>query len=404
MAVGGQEPAARSIDEAGADAPERGRHDLPVGTHLADVLDALPTPVLALDDGYAIYFANRPAEDLLGYRAGELAGVPLQQLSETAAMQLQGLSRRETPRQILCRLTCKDGRSLQLRIQGRALRRGRPEALLLLSEGRESRPDPAATTGSSQLATLGQIAAGLAQELEQPLSVIRMSADNTILMVEDGETDPRFLRGQLGLISGQSQRMARILEHLRHFARIERIDPVSFDVSDSVRTALALMERDFRRSGIRSLISLPYGAAIAFGLPLRLEQVLVNLFINARDAILREPGLPPAEDPATPAGRQGRVAGDVRVAVTVLPGVTEGAGCVEIRVSDTGPGIPDRYLGRIFDPFFTTKPPGSGTGLGLSICAALVSDMGGSIAARNGEGGAEFVVLMPVAAPPADRV
>ncbi len=414
MAESGQEPPTRSrlpgsstatadttrrrSADAGAIVPDR------ADAELADILDCMPIPVLALAADYRIFFANRAAEKLLGYRPGELAGVELPALSDAAAMQLSGLSRRRSPRQVLCRMQCKDGSSLQLRIDCRSLGRDGAGALLMLSEGREPPARPHRAPGTSQLATLGQIATGLAQELDQPINVIRMAADNTILMVNDGETDPKFLRGQLGLISGQSQRMARIVDHIRHFARIEPIEPVTFDVSESVRAALALMERDFRRSGIRTRLHLPDGPALAFGLPLRLEQVLINLFLNARDAILREPDFAAAvaamADASDKAPPPPSVAGEVRIDLSVLSAPGEGQGCVEVRICDSGPGVPDRFLARIFDPFFTTKPAGTGTGLGLSICAALVADMGGSIAARNADSGAEFVVVMPVAPAP----
>lgn len=366
---------------------------------LRALLDALPHAVLAVGSRYSILFANRAAERLLGYGRGELHSMPLAALSDVAAMQLSGLARRDSPRQILCRMIRKPGDSVQIRIEGRPFHPGAQEALLLLHDGREQRQPVEPPPGSSQLATLGQIATGLAQELDQPVGVIRMAADNTLLMLEDGETDPRFLRGQLGLISGQSQRMARIVDHIRVFARIERIDPVAFDVGESAATALSLVERDFRRCGLRTLLEVQADCPKAFGLPLRLEQVLVNLLTNARDAILQEPE-PPA---ASAAGGFGQI-GEVRLAVDAVSGHGSGEGTlVAIRLSDTGPGIPETHLGRIFDPFFTTKAPGRGTGLGLTICAALVADMGGSIAARNGDAGAEFVILMPAAQLTADR-
>jgi len=398
----GGEPRARSA------VPERLRPDGPIdAADLVELLDALDLAMLTLDAQYEILFANRAAERMLGYPPGELQGISIAALSEVAAMQLSGLSRRETPRQILCRLGCRDGSSLQVRIEARPLRRGTQEALLILRDARGERRAQDRPAANSQLATLGQIATGIAHELAQPLTVIRMAADTTLTLVEDGETGPDFLRSQLGLIAGQAHRMAKIVDHMRVFARIERIDPIAFDIRESVRTALSLVERDFRQTGLQTVLDLPDACPKAFGLPLRLEQVLVNLFTNARDAIVQDI-LPPTEEeqrPRTlpeetvPAGQF--PTGQIHVAVTAVPRSEAGPACLEVRVGDTGPGIPENHLGRIFDPFFTTRPAGKGTGLGLTICAALVADMGGSIAARNSDAGAEFVVLMPVAPPAA---
>lgn len=355
----------------------------------AEIVDLLDLPLMALDARYEVCFVNRSAERMLGYGEGELQGMPLARLSEVVAMQLSGLSRRQTPRQILCRINRKDGASMPVRIEARPLRPGGPDALLVLRDAREGTALPERPTTSSQLATLGRIATGIVHQLEQPLSVVRMATASTLSLVEDGETDPDFLRGQLGLVAGQTHRMAKIVDHMRVFARIERIEPVTFDIAESVRSALSLVERDFLRCGIATTLQVPEECPPAFGLPLRLEQVLVNLFTNAREAIVQSATPPEHHEPA------GEPAGNVCVAVEAADqGLGQG---IRIRVRDSGPGIPERHLSRIFDPFFTTRPA-RGTGLGLTICAALVADMGGSIAARNAEAGAEFTILMPVRA------
>lgn len=352
-----------------------------------EIVDLLDLPLLALDDRYEVRFANRSAERMLGYDEGEMLALPLSRLSEVVAMQLSGLSRRQTPRQILCRVNRKDGASMPVRIEARPLRPGGQDALLVLRDAREGTALPERPTSSSQLATLGRIATGIVHQLEQPVAVVRMATASTLSLVEDGETDPDFLRGQLGLVAGQTHRMAKIIDHMRVFARIDRIEPVAFDIAESIRSALSLVERDFLRCGMATSLHLPEDCPRAFGLPLRLEQVLVNLFTNAREAIVQAAAPPEHRQPA------GAPAGTVSLAVEAADqGLSQG---IRIRVGDSGPGIPERHLGRIFDPFFTTRPA-RGTGLGLTICAALVSDMGGSIAARNTERGAEFTILMPV--------
>lgn len=251
-------------------------------------------------------------------------------------------------------------------------------------------------TQAAKLATLGTLAAGMAHELSQPLNVVRMWAENALSRFKEGTLDATRTERVLTLMSEQAERMGRIIEHMRIFSR--RSDPAEadepFDPVPSVTAALDLMRHQCALDGIgiAAVTPFPAGQVLVRGRPLQLEQVLVNLLANARDAIRERRGR----------GESG--AGRIEVALSL----TEPGGALVIEVTDDGGGIPEDVLARIFDPFFTTKEVGKGTGLGLSIGYGIVEAMSGRIEAGNvghpeGSRGARFTVTLPTVQALADR-
>ncbi len=234
---------------------------------------------------------------------------------------------------------------------------------------------------ASKLATLGEMAAGMAHEINQPLNVIRMAADSAIERIEEGEVDGGFLSTKLGRISAQTQRAARIFDHMRIFGREGSEKPEAFDPRQVVNDALGLVGQQLRLSSIEVEATVAECCRKVLGNAEQLEQVLINLIANARDAIEANrdaPGNPRkisliVED----AGRENKV---------------------KLTVRDTGGGIPEATISRIFDPFFTTKEVGQGTGLGLSVSYGIISDMGGAIEAVSTPDGAVFTIVLPAVA------
>ncbi|HYH23178.1 MAG TPA: ATP-binding protein [Azospirillum sp.] len=226
---------------------------------------------------------------------------------------------------------------------------------------------------AGKLAMLGQMAAGITHELNQPLAAIRTYADNAVVLFERGLHDD--LRGNLVRIADLVVRMARITGQLKAFARKTKARDEPVPVARAVQNALVLIEQRMRLETVELACHLPdHAVEVAFE-EVRLEQVLINLYRNALDAM------------------RGRPARRLEVIVEEADG--EAGGRVRIRVRDTGSGIADDVLPRIFEPFFTTKDA-AGLGLGLSISAGIVRDAGGQLTAANRpEGGAEFVVELP---------
>ncbi len=240
---------------------------------------------------------------------------------------------------------------------------------------------------ASKLATLGEMATGVAHELNQPLNVIRMAAENAAMRIADGELDAPYLNEKLERISAQTERAAAIIDHMRIFGRQADETPQAIDPCSVVEESVGLIGAQLRLREIDVEITLPEECRSVMGHRIQLEQVLLNLIGNARDAI---------EATREGSGNPGRIR------LTVEDSLATGR--ITIVVSDTGGGVPKGQISRIFEPFYTTKETGKGTGLGLSISYGIVTDMGGTIEVANVDGGAEFVISLPVAESKADAV
>lgn len=240
---------------------------------------------------------------------------------------------------------------------------------------------------ASRLATLGEMASNIAHEINQPLAVIRLAAETLseeFQFAEPGALPDElreFAERKLERIANQTERASTIIRDLRIFARKPDDQPTPFSVPDALRGADDLVHEQLRLSSVATELELDESCAPVLGHANRLQQVVINLMLNARDAILEKPG----DDPA-------------RIRVRGYP-EADGSSVI-VDVEDNGPGIPAHVLPRLFEPFFTTKPGGKGTGLGLSISYEIVRQMGGTISAENLEGrGARFRFVLPVAQP-----
>ncbi len=231
-----------------------------------------------------------------------------------------------------------------------------------------------------KLAVLGEVATGIAHEINQPLTVIAMAAENGTRALE--RAPPGLTRAveKFELIKTQAHRMGTVIDHIRVFGRVDASTIAPFAVAKVVHDALTLMEARLLREGIEVTTDIAPDLPKVRGIAVMLEQVLLNLLVNAADAY--RDGPPGDGHP-------------------LLIRATAEDGRVLISIADQAGGIPANAMTRIFDPFFTTKPPGKGTGLGLSISMATVAEMGGQITAHNEEGGALFRIWLPIALAPA---
>jgi two-component system C4-dicarboxylate transport sensor histidine kinase DctB len=215
---------------------------------------------------------------------------------------------------------------------------------------------------ASKLAVLGQMSAGLSHEVNQPLTALRALARNSMRLLEAGRADA--VSANLQIMDDMVERMSQITRQLKSFAR-KADEPVTGSAAllESVRNALLLLEHRSRALGVLADVDVPPGLRVrAEGN--RLEQVLVNLFGNAIDAMQQQ----------------------VVRRLTVRAVAQDGGGRVLVQVQDSGIGVPDEQLPHLFEPFFTTKPAGEGLGLGLVISAKIVAEFGGSLQARRRPG------------------
>ena len=236
----------------------------------------------------------------------------------------------------------------------------------------------------SKLASLGEVATGLAHEINQPLGVIRLAATNALAGMKRG-LPADHLESKLNRIVQQTARMSRIIDHMRIFGRKSTDDLAPSDPADAIDGALQVVGEQFRLDNISVSLSAQRGAAMVLCRQDQLEQVLINLLQNARDALRDRRA---RHDPEL----QGMIAVSVALDSPGGNGQT-----VSITVKDNAGGIPDGVIEKIFQPFFTTKPPGQGTGLGLSVSFGIIRDHHGTLTARNEGLGAVFTIRLPAA-------
>ena len=222
---------------------------------------------------------------------------------------------------------------------------------------------------SNKLATLGQIAAGVAHEINQPVAAIRAYADNAAVLLE--RDDETTAKANLGLIAGLTDRIGLITDELRAFARKSGSPPAAVAVREAVDGALLLIGPRARQQGVRILREVGDESIRVMAERFRLEQVLVNLLQNALEAL---------ETTADP---------EIRVQVSIKRSQ------VRILVADNGPGVAPEAARTLFTPFATTKP--RGLGLGLVISRDIVTEFGGELSLEPGSCGARFVMSLPKA-------
>jgi len=220
---------------------------------------------------------------------------------------------------------------------------------------------------SEKLSAIGQLVAGVAHEVNNPLTSI---SGYTQLMLRDTNL-PAAAHEDLKHIHIQAERAARIVQNLLVFAREHKPERLLIDLNEVVRSTLALRAYQLRVDNIHVTTDLDPDLPRTVADPFQLQQVFLNLINNAHHAMLER-------------GGQGTLTLRTRAGVhTAKDGIAPGTPILTVSVGDSGIGIPVRDLNRIFDPFFTTKPVGQGTGLGLSICFGIVQEHGGRIWAES---------------------
>ena len=224
---------------------------------------------------------------------------------------------------------------------------------------------------AEKLAALGQTISGVAHELNNPLATILTWAERLSQRTVDDQT-----RRGLETILSESERAAKIVRNLLTFARKRHTTRAMVDLNLVVRETLALRSYEQRLSNITILEALPSGLPLVFADPHQLQQVLLNLVINAEQAMIAVNG---------------------RGTLILRSWHDIEGDAVILEVNDDGPGVPEDVQPRIFDPFFTTKDVGKGTGLGLTVAYAIVQEHGGRIYVKSPTGGgASFFVALPV--------
>ncbi len=289
------------------------------------------------------------------------------------------------PVNIEYRIHAGDGKDRWIVSRGRPFFKssGTPERLVGLSmditERRnteiEARDLRNALAHSGRVTLLGNLASSLAHELSQPLGAILRNAEAAEIMLRDPAPDIPELQEIITDILHDDQRAGQVIDHLRSLLKRGTIDPVPVDLRELIESVIAIVKTDAAARLVRITTDLQASLPNALGDGIHLQQVLLNLIVNAMDALYD------------------RGPDDRALHVQAL---SADAGMIEIHISDNGPGIPDENFDRLFEPFFTTKATGMGMGMGLPVCKTIVEAHKGKLwVAKNPDGGSRFSFTVP---------
>jgi histidine kinase len=350
------------------------------------IFNNIPNPVFVLDrDSLAIIDCNDSVRTIYGYDRQEIVGHSFMELFRVDERQ------RYTPKLTTAAVInqvkhlTQAGRTIFVNIRISPFDTpGRNMLLVTTSDITKRLETEQQLIQASKMATLGEMATGIAHELNQPLSVIKTASSFCMKKINNAERiGEDVLTNMLTKIDSNVDRAAKIINHMREFARKSDAKLTKVHINQVLENAFEIFSQQLKVRGIQVVWDIQPDLPPILGDASRLEQVFINLLINARDAI---------EDRWTGTGES---EGDKRI---TLKSRREKDKLV-VEVCDTGMGIPEEIAEKIFEPFFTTKEVGKGTGLGLSISYGIVQECKGTIRAdAQPQGGACFILTFPVPA------
>jgi two-component system NtrC family sensor kinase len=356
--------------------------------YMQSILGSSADAIVFVDNDNKVQVWNRGAELLFGYSAEEMAGhtfrrlVPPEIDAEAELRRIQEeAARKGFVRDYVATRITKDGRRLAVDITRTPVHSERGEVIgstVIIRDVTAKMEWEQRIYHTEKLASIGNLAAGVAHEINNPLAAILGFTDLLLERCPPGTTDHDDL--QVIAESGRSAR--KIVEKLLGFARVTEGLEDTVDVARCVQTVADIVRNTLMTAKIHLVNEVPAGLPRVCGDPREYQQVVFNLINNAAAAMKDAGG-------------------------TLTLSASAEDGRVRLRVSDTGSGIPDRIKARVFDPFFTTKNVGEGTGLGLSLCYGIVTKQGGDISFTSSScddhpdaaPGTTFTVSMPVCDP-----
>ncbi|MCB0153455.1 MAG: GAF domain-containing protein, partial [Anaerolineae bacterium] len=350
-----------------------------------DLFDNANDFILTLDNNFRISSANKMALESTGYRLEEVLGVQATRFIHPkyhAALYKLLKERLTSPKSTTTfelSILAKNGSEILLEITFRVRLEARRVAAIhcIGRDITQRRRLERQLQQTEKLSAIGQLVAGVAHELNNPLTSIIGYAS----MLQSGDL-PKGYRDDLNVIFRQAQRARVIVRDLLTFARKFELNTEPVEVNDLLQRSLAAVKPELQSQGIKVTTSLDFSLPQTMADPHQLEQVFINLIGNATQALTNVNG-----------PRQ------------LMIESKQSNGHLLLSFTDNGPGIPKNIIDHIFDPFFTTKDIGQGTGLGLSICFGIISEHKGRIRAENNPGGgASFLIELPVRIPHAAPV
>lgn len=350
------------------------------------IFNNIPNPVFVLDpESFEILDCNQSLSAVYGYQREALLGTSFLDLfwepgDEPIAARLKNSTVIERAKH-----HCKDGRKCYVTIRVSPSEFGGTRVLLVtIGDITKRLETEQQLIQASKMATLGEMATGVAHELNQPLSVIKTASNFFMRKIRNKEPiADDILFTMASEVDSHVQRAAKIINHMRQFGRkSEELDLQRVQLNDILQQGFEIFSQQLKVRGIEVTWQIDPDLPEIMGDAGRLEQVVINLLINARDAIEE---------------RWASASGEAAEQRITIASYQENQRAV-VRICDSGTGIPGTNMDKIFEPFFTTKKVGQGTGLGLSISYGIVKECGGNIRAHsNVDGGACFVIDFPPA-------
>lgn len=367
-----------------------------------NLIESTLDAIFVIDPAYGtILESNQAAQELTGHPAEEFPRMRLtdlfQEADRTAITQgIQRTLREESWHSPTLTLTTRAGAAIPAEVSSKRIHHERQTAILaVVRDLSEKQRIQQQLLQAEKLSSIGQLVAGVAHELNNPLTGVLGYTEFLLAAPQEEPT-----RRRMELINQEAQRMRRIVQNLLAFARRSRPQKLPLHVNDLIRQTLELVEYELRVSNVRVELDLDPQLPLVLGDPHQLQQVFLNLTNNAHQA-MPEGGRFRVTSRVAP---MGELPETTRRLAAQAPFSIHTRQWVELSFSDTGRGIAVEHLPRIFDPFFTTKGVGEGTGLGLSVSYGIVHEHGGEIhvQSRVGEGSA-FTIHLPIVEAPAQE-
>jgi two-component system sensor kinase FixL len=362
------------------------------------ILDTAVDGIITIDERGLVESFNRAAERIFGYRAAEVIGRNVAMLMPPPYRESHdgylGNYRRTRRKKIIgigreVEGLRKDGTRFPLDLAvGEVVTAGQRRFTGIVRDitdrkeaERELRRRIDELAHVTRVHSMGELAAGLAHEINQPLTAIISYARACVRMLDAGTADHELLHGSLEQIARQGERASEVIRRLRKYVEKGEIDTLPGDLGASIAEALALLDHELTVNQVRVYVDVPAPLPAVHIDRVQIEQVLVNLVRNAVEAMAA----------TAPAGRE------LHVAVCREEADAAGSASLRVSVRDCGPGFGQNSPARLFDPFFTTKS--EGLGQGLAICRRIVEAHQGTIWAESAApSGAVFSFLLPLPA------
>ncbi len=343
-----------------------------------NIIENSADAIITLDNENTITSWNRGAENIFGWSREEIVGRSVKEIIPDELIKQQeleclefGMNYRGHVANYETERLNKEGKKVLVNLSESFIRNenddiiGRSQILRDLTNLKLREEQ---IQHSERLATVGHMAAGVAHEVGNPLTAI-----SSLVQVCQRKTDDPFIQNQLKKVRDHIQRINKIVRDLVDFSRPSALETEKMQLNNLIKSAVGLLEHDARCRSVRFELELSPNLPKLEGVPDQIHQVLVNILLNAVDAMQ----------------------GIKNPVITIRTWQEEGS--AKLLIKDIGEGIPQEEQRRIFEPFFTTKEVGSGTGLGLSVSHGIITKMGGAIDVESARGeGAAFIITLPI--------